>query len=1358
VLFNKLEFLDTAGEWYYDKNSGTLYLWTSNGNSPDNHLIRASVNDNAVIAEGKNHISIEDLELLHSNSDGVYLNGCDYITVKNNAFILPDARAIAAESSSSDNHVISNNYVNGANHEGICLKGSSHSITDNVIENINLFENIGVSGVGKPMGGRGIYVSYGTQNVIKHNKLQNIGYNGIQMFEAPYTTIENNVVKNACLIKEDGGGIYCFNTSETNPGCEYSVVRGNIIDNVPGTGEGYPGSLRQGCGIYMDDRIHHIKIENNTVSNVSCYGIYLHNNKYIDVVNNTIFDTGSAYRATGSYNATANSIKNNTIVNLASSNYSGISAVLGMLSSKETSIVDIDYNVYVDHHREKPLRDMSDYTYKTFSDWKTTTGKDANSKYKNSSLADGEYEKLFYNDTKQSKSFSLGSYVYKDLDENEISGSITLEPFTSKVLIKTNTETTVENQYPSIQDQTFEISGDIQPDDFVGQVIASDPDAGQTLNYVITSGNEEGLFYMNSSTGEIFAKTNAQITENKSVGLVVEVTDDATNPLSSAANITINITAMEATPTVDTTAPVVSSFAVPSTSSSLTVTVSSFQATDDQSLAGYLLTETADTPQADNSNWTSSAPAEYVFATEGTKTLYAWAKDAAGNISNPLSDDVVITLTDMTSTFSEYLFEETSGTTVFDSQCSNDGTLMNEELRTTGAKGQGVEFTGLGYANMGNCYGANVEKEVSLSAWIKPDATSSGYQGIIMHGGPNIDTYALYIENNYKRVAFKTTGTTSAWSYADNITTLWDGNWHHLAVTYNGAEKIIYLDGDIIMQVDAAGPIESGEGYSLLVGAGRDENPASLLYQGLIDEVRVYNYALTDSAVKELYNSVATATDAVYTEEEIYICDGEEYMGWTESGQYERTLTSSTGGDSIVTTNLYVNPVYFITEDITIKEGESYEGWTESGQYQRVLTTVDGCDSTVTTNLTVLLAIYTTENISICDGESYEGWTETGQYERTLEASAGADSTITTNLTVYPTYNITEDVTINEGESYEGWTESGQYQRALTTVNGCDSTVTTNLTVVSPSFYSEYLFEEDAGSAVYDSKGTVDGTIYNEEIRISGVNGNGLEFTGSGYVNLGQNYGRFQTEVTLSAWLKPDASARGGYQGIIMHGGPNIDTYALYLWPNKRRVAFKTTGTTEEWIYIDDVNTLWDGNWHLITATYNGAEKVIYLDDTVLFRVAASGKIESGEGYNLYIAAGRDDNKPKLLYKGQIDEVRIYNSALTGPEVETLYIGTQGSNIKVGQISTSADFNEMESGNSFNFYPNPATSHITLDYDHQPEVNTMIQITDASGNIVFNQPVETLSGRIDISHLRSGMYFIRSVNSETQIVKKLIKR
>lgn len=107
---------------------------------------------------------------------------------------------------------------------------------------------------------------------------------------------------------------------------------------------------------------------------------------------------------------------------------------------------------------------------------------------------------------------------------------------------------------------------------------------------------------------------------------------------------------IKVTPTVttDTTAPVIGSFVIPATSTTLSVNITTFTATDATGVTGYKLTETSTTPLASDSGWLSTAPTTYTFTTPGAKTLYAWAKDANGNISSSVNDSVIITLADTT--------------------------------------------------------------------------------------------------------------------------------------------------------------------------------------------------------------------------------------------------------------------------------------------------------------------------------------------------------------------------------------------------------------------------------------------------------------------------------------------------------------------------------------------------------------------------------------------------------------------------------------------------------------------------------------------------------------------------------------
>ena len=98
----------------------------------------------------------------------------------------------------------------------------------------------------------------------------------------------------------------------------------------------------------------------------------------------------------------------------------------------------------------------------------------------------------------------------------------------------------------------------------------------------------------------------------------------------------------------DTTSPVISQFSIPPTASSLTIPVTTFTATDDTAVTGYILTTSANAPAANSSGWTSTPPSAYTFSSAGDLTLYAFAKDGAGNISTPLAATVTITMPDTT--------------------------------------------------------------------------------------------------------------------------------------------------------------------------------------------------------------------------------------------------------------------------------------------------------------------------------------------------------------------------------------------------------------------------------------------------------------------------------------------------------------------------------------------------------------------------------------------------------------------------------------------------------------------------------------------------------------------------------------
>lgn len=219
------------------------------------------------------------------------------------------------------------------------------------------------------------------------------------------------------------------------------------------------------------------------------------------------------------------------------------------------------------------------------------------------------------------------------------------------------------------------------------------------------------------------------------------------------------------------------------------------------------------------------------------------------------------------------------------------------------------------------------------------------------------------------------------------------------------------------------------------------------------------------------------------------ICFGNTYTlpdGSTVSatGIYVDTLLTAQGCDSIIITNLLVNPIFNDTVNASICDGVVYtlpNGNTAStsGTYTANLQTIKGCDSIIVTVLDVRPNSFTTVDTFICPNTNFtrpSGGVVSiaGIYSDTLISANGCDSVITTNLQLYPVYAQTITDTICAGSIYtlpdgNSVAQTGVYNIALNTINGCDSLFTVNLTVLSVT----------AGTNVSDVKcfGGSDGSI-----------------------------------------------------------------------------------------------------------------------------------------------------------------------------------------------------------------------------------------------------------------------------------------
>jgi hypothetical protein len=194
-----------------------------------------------------------------------------------------------------------------------------------------------------------------------------------------------------------------------------------------------------------------------------------------------------------------------------------------------------------------------------------------------------------------------------------------------------------------------------------------------------------------------------------------------------------------------------------------------------------------------------------------------------------------------------WLFDEGKGDTAMDSSSNgNDGTLMGAPEWVAGQFGKALEFDAAGdYVDCGS--GIQLaNKSFSWSFWLQRHTV--GGDQLIIGQGVGAQHQGLVIGFRGSNVL-----TFAFWSNdLDTLSTHTDKDWHHWAGTYNATDKSrnIYFDGTEIRSGTASANYQ-GSGILCLAG-GCGGWAAGRFFNGIIDEVAMFNIVLTDKDVQTI--------------------------------------------------------------------------------------------------------------------------------------------------------------------------------------------------------------------------------------------------------------------------------------------------------------------------------------------------------------------------------------------------------------------------------------------------------------------------------------------------------------------------
>jgi hypothetical protein len=523
-------------------------------------------------------------------------------------------------------------------------------------------------------------------------------------------------------------------------------------------------------------------------------------------------------------------------------------------------------------------------------------------------------------------------------------------------------------------------------------------------------------------------------------------------------------------------------------------------------------------------------------------------------------------------------FDEEAGLTALDSSGGSRNGTIRGALRVAGRSGRALKFDGIDdWVTVGDAAALDLTSGMTLEAWLNPTGAMSGWDTVMLkERGAGDMAYGLYANDGAPMPAgYVNVGGSHA--SVPGTAAVSPGAWTHVAATYDGATLRLYVNGSLASSRARTGAIAVSGGV-LRIG-GNNAWPGEF-YAGLIDEVRIYNRALTAAEIVADMDGVATPPPPPpppVNHAPVAVAD---------------SLTTASGTPAGFTASM-------LLANDTDSDGDA-------------------------------LSVSSVASASVAGGTI--GSSGAGAWTYTPAAGfSGADSF---------TYSIAD----------------GHDGVATGTVN-----VTVTAAVPPPPTGAAGLvlslgFDEASGATALDtSGGDRHGTI-REAVRVAGKIGGALRFDGSNdWVTISDTTGStldLTAGMTIEAWVNPEALS--GWETIVLkERGAGLLSYGLYAHDGAPLAGgeaapagyVRASGADRA---VRGTSALPLNTWTHVAITYDGATQRIYINGDLVASRAQTGPIAVGNGA---LRIGGNNSFANEFFRGMVDEVRIYNRALSAAEI-----------------------------------------------------------------------------------------------------------
>ena len=609
--------------------------------------------------------------------------------------------------------------------------------------------------------------------------------------------------------------------------------------------------------------------------------------------------------------------------------------------------------------------------------------------------------------------------------------------------------------------------------------------------------------------------------------------------------------------------------------------------------------------------------------------------------------------------------DEGSGSTLVDaSDYSNNATTSGNPTWVSGVDGGALRFNGsnqFGFAADANSL--DLTQSLTIAAWIRPEKRDTQY--LIKKAEHNATNgYELSLSSGGKvffRFNQDSSGNTyrldSQSSYPTDGTT-----WMHVAITYDGSVMRMYIDGvqNSTKSFSSASSINTNA-LTVAIGAGNDGFRG---IQGAMDDVRIYNTALSASEISALATITSTPTLA-----EVPVLSAPANGAANTATAPTLSWNASNGAETyrvqVSAAANFSNPVYDqsnITQLSTTLSGLS----NSTVYYWRVLAHNSVGDSNWSSarSFTTTSGEPSLASVPIQSSPSNGAVNTSTTPTISWNASTGADSYRVQVSSGSNFSNLLMDQAniTNTSVAVSSLTNSTTYYwRVLAHNSVGDSpwstswSFTTSAPAPTGTLVAHWKMDEGSGSTLVDASDySNNATTSGNPTWVSGVDGGALRFNGSNQFGFAADANSLDLtqSLTIAAWIRPEKrdtqylikkaehNATNGYELSLSSGGKVFFRFNQDSSGNTYRLdsqsSYPTDGTT----------------WMHVAITYDGSVMRMYIDgvqnNTKSFSSASSINTNA---LTVAIGAGNDGFRG---IQGAMDDVRIYNTALSASEISAL--------------------------------------------------------------------------------------------------------